>query len=454
MLKSGLWITAGAGKLADAVANSIENNDQFSTTVTQSRIKPRHAEIALVSLEGTSVDYLGISQVGRRVATGQVTIAISNLIGIDDLPCDEIKAKLASRFSKSFDPPSEGAWRPTPRLWEQVLKIVRAERPGASQKLDELNRMVAASRPARGRIAGGLEVFERDAIASALQTFGGSAFRKKVLRRAGPPPRNPAVAPFLSQLREVSVREDPQITHDQSAFPGMEVARRDVVGSVVLTNGVEDLTILNCNRQPLERTLGVDLIYYSHRFESFVLVQYKRMSEGKRGAEYRPGNDPSHEKELQRMMAAEEVLGQLPKMKDAGTSDFRLSGRPFYIKLCEPKAKAALDAGMVSGMYVPLDLWRSLLNSPEAVGPKGGVVISWDNCIRRFSNGEFTNLLRQGWIGSASGESKALSKIVEEVLSSGRMLVLAATTANRLSKDLRRDHIGRFAAEDDPTSAI
>jgi hypothetical protein len=80
------------------------------------------------------------------------------------------------------------------------------------------------------------------------------------------------------------------------------------------------------------------------------------------------------------------------------------------------------------------------LDSPEAVG--------------RFSNSEFTNLLRQGWIGSASGESKALSRIVEEVLSSGRMLLLAATTANRLSKDLRRDHIGRFAAEDDPTSAI
>lgn len=250
MPKSGLWITAGAGKLADAVANSIQSNDQFSTTVTQSRIKPRLAEIALVSLQGTSVDYVGISQVGRRVATGQVTIAISNLIGIDDLPCDEIEAKLASRFSKSFDPPLEGAWRPTPRLWEEVLKIVRAERPGAIQKFDELNRMVAASRPARGRIAGGLEVFERDAIASALQTFGGSAFRKRVLRRAGPPPRNPAVAPFLSQLREISVREDPQITHDQSTFPGMAVARRDVVGSVVLTNGVEDLTILNCNRRP------------------------------------------------------------------------------------------------------------------------------------------------------------------------------------------------------------
>src|ERR1035437_9707914 len=100
MPKSGLWITAGAGTLSDAVANSIERNDQFSTTVTQSRIKPRHSEIVLVSLQGTSVDYLGISQIGRRVATGQVTISVSNLVGIDDLSCEEIESKLPSRLSK------------------------------------------------------------------------------------------------------------------------------------------------------------------------------------------------------------------------------------------------------------------------------------------------------------------------------------------------------------------
>jgi hypothetical protein len=70
-------------------------------------------------------------------------------------------------------------------------------------------------------------------------------------------------------------------------------------------------------------------------------------------------------------------------------------------------------------MYVPLDLWHSLLDSPEAVGPKGGVVITWDNCVRRFNNGEFTNLLRQGRIGSASGESKALSKSLKRFCPAG-----------------------------------
>ncbi len=123
------------------------------------------------------------------------------------------------------------------------------------------------------------------------------------------------------------------------------------------------------------------------------------------------------------------------------------------MKLCESKAKAALDAGMVSGMYIPPNLWLRQLRSPETKGTKGGTVMSWDTCKRRFNNTEFTRLLRQSWIGSAAGRSEYLSSIIEQVLSNGRMLVLAATSKGRESRDYRRDGIGRFAAEDDPSGS-
>jgi hypothetical protein len=64
------------------------------------------------------------------------------------------------------------------------------------------------------------------------------------LRKAGAPVKDDT-APFLFRLGEVSIREDPQIIHDQAVFPGMGVSRRDVIGSVVLTDGKEYLTILN-----------------------------------------------------------------------------------------------------------------------------------------------------------------------------------------------------------------
>lgn len=86
-------------------------------------------------------------------------------------------------------------------------------------------------------------------------------------------------------------------------------------------------------------------------------------------------------------------------------------------------------------------------------GPKGGITVTWENA-RRLTNGEFTNLLRNGWIGSAAGESTELSRIIEEVLAAGRMLVFAATTKGPPSEDFRRDDWGRFAADDDPAAAI
>jgi hypothetical protein len=200
--------------------------------------------------------------------------------------------------------------------------------------------------------------------------------------------------------------------------------------------------------------LGVDLIYYSHRFKAFVLVQYKRMVDENGIPGYRPHLDSNHAKELVRMRTAEQLLKTIPASATNDTSCFRLNSDPFFVKLCEAKAPVALDSGMVAGMYVPLRLWETLLSSPSVVGPRGGVQVTWENCVRRFTNGEFTNLLRYGWIGSKESHTQKLSEIIEQVLSSGRMLVLAATEPGTSSRDYRRDNWGRFASEDDLEAAF
>jgi hypothetical protein len=456
--RAGLWIAFGGGDHADKVAASIEHRGQFTKSVILSALRPRAAELVVVSLAGTEADYIGISQKGRLTATDEVTLAVSNLVPVKGLSVEAIRKKLPPRLSFRFSPPLEGVYCPGPRVWESVLSLLAGQR-GVGPRIQDLRHIIDESERRRLGYEGGIEVFERDAVASALQTWGGPSLRKRMLRGIVPDRLNPT-APFLSSIRDVSVPEDLQIVHDQVTFPGLEVARPAIVGSLTLTNRdrTEYLTILNCNRQPLEQTLGVDLIYYNHVFDSFVLVQYKLMkrrsfTEGYR-PEYRPDSDKSHAGELQRMVKADEMLRSLPRRTSSEVGMFRLSGRPFYVKLCEARVKAPLDAGMTPGMYVPLGLWRRLLKSPGVRGPRGGRLITWDNCPRRFNNSEFTNLLRQGWIGSAAGQSAALREIIEEVLKSNRMLVLAATSAGRASREMRRDDLGRFAAEDDPTGAI
>ncbi|MEQ9617047.1 MAG: hypothetical protein RLN60_03330 [Phycisphaerales bacterium] len=455
-MKKGLWYSVGGSPLSDSVEYSVDKDGQFTTTVVTQDIHPRPVEVAVVSLHGNRADYFATCQKGRKVVTGQITIVFSNLVPLGGIDVNLIRSRLPARFQSGFTPPKLGAWRPTPRLWEKIQKVIGDEQPSVREEIHDLRHIVAGSQTFRGRREGGLEVFERDAVATALQTWGGDSYRKRILRSAVPS-RSTPVAPFLSQLKEVSLREDTQISHDHISFPGMKLADSDVVGTVVLSNtlGNEHLTILNCNRQPLEETLGVDLIYYNHRFDSYVLVQYKRMT----GDEfstlcYRPRSDASHDREIQRMEAAESAMRDVSGKDDPSTDAFRLLEQPFYMKLCETKAKAALDAGMVSGMYIPLELWRRQLRSSDVKGPKGGIVMSWETCKRRFNNSEFTRLLRQGWIGSAAGRTTFLSEIIENVLGSGRMLVLAATGAGSPSRDYRRDGAGRFTAEDDPTGAI
>jgi hypothetical protein len=450
MADKGLWISVGGGAHAEKIGASIYFSDQFTTTVPKSQVRPRVAELVIVSMKGTDADYIGISQAGRLVAVDQTSIAVSNLVELKSITCDRIRAKLPRRLARLFSPPENGVYRISPRLWNEVLKIVSST-PSTRRKIRELRRAVVEAERPQHRVEGGLRVFERDAIASALQVWGGSSFRKRVLREVATA-RVGETAPFLTRLKRVSVREDVQIGHDQVTFPGLKVAQASAVGSVLLRGNGQFLTILNCNRQPLERTLGVDLIYYNHRFDSFVLVQYKRMTQSKRGAEYRPQNDSNHGKELNRMINADKMLSEV-RETHRGADTYRLSGKPFFFKLCESKAKVALDAGMVSGMYIPLELWRRLLKSRDVLGPKGGVTITWEN-TRRFNNEEFTKLLRNGWIGSAAGESKMLSRIIEDVLGAGRMLVLAATSKGPRYEDFRRDDWGRFAAEDDPAAAI
>ena len=73
---SGLWIAVGEGTLAETIARAIETRWELSCAVPEAEIKPRRAEVVIVSLYDTKPNYIGLSQLGRSVATGQVTLRI------------------------------------------------------------------------------------------------------------------------------------------------------------------------------------------------------------------------------------------------------------------------------------------------------------------------------------------------------------------------------------------
>jgi hypothetical protein len=104
-------------------------------------------------------------------------------------------------------------------------------------------------------------------------------------------------------------------------------------------------------------------------------------------------------------------------------------------------------------MYIPLEMWNRFLACPDAKGPRGGTYVGWDNCVRRFSTSEFTNLLSRGWIGTSGKRTEVLSSLIAEILKGNRQLVYAVADRLSQSKDLRRDSKGKFTATGDLTGS-
>jgi hypothetical protein len=444
----GLIHGCGGSKRSSTIEAAIASDDRFTDTVVSSDVSITRPELVFVSLQGDKIDYVGIVQPGRKVATGQKTVSISHLqpLGID---IEKLLANMDERFSSRIHFNFSGIERLPPKTWDALREAVLALGGMTAQAITTTFQRIASLGRSRLRTGGDVELFEHDAVAVALETWGGTRERKRRLRATVAPLDE--MAPFLSRLGEVDVREDPQINHDAETLPGMEVAKRYQTGIAVLENARERLTIINCNRQKLEETLGVDLVYYNHSFKSFVMVQYKRMKrDASDNASYRPSSDGSYAVEIERMTGINTELRGIKCKRRNKIDGFRLASAPFFFKICSDRVARATEEGMASGMYVPLRLWRSLLKSKTTEGPRGGRVVTWDNCTRRFNNSEFTSLLRHGWIGSTPTQSEKLDEIIEKALAGKRMVVYAATSASSGREDYLRDDNGRFASDDDP----
>ncbi len=458
-MKEAIWLRF-QGKQAEAIQQAIEFKGEFTATVARSEVKPKKYQVCLVSLQGSvlnlfeddpdfCIDYVGISRSGSLVATDEKRIKICNLIDAGRIDVSSLIDRLAKRHANRVPIDFGKSTRLPPKLTEALLGAMQSESEAVRSGMPGIRLHLAEMGKIELQPEGGLEVLERDAVITSLETFGGTNFRKDILR--GTQPATESTPSFLNRLSHYDIREDTQINLDAITFPGFNIKRSEVFGAIQVVNSTgQQLTILNCNRQPLEHTLGVDLIYYNHSFRSFVLVQYKRLvAEANGKAVYRPDSDRNYAIELAKMNEAMEDLNRLPT-NISSVNDVRLGSDPFFFKFCEARQKSSLDAGMVSGMYIPLGIWNQFAESDQARGPRNGLRIDWGNHPRSFNNSRFCQLLKEGWIGSSAEQTQRLDEIIEGTLAGRRMLILAATSPSENRTDPLRDDHGRFTEANDP----
>ena len=237
---------------------------------------------------------------------------------------------------------------------------------------------------------------------------------------------------FFTGLQPSGYLEDDIVRWELDKIPGFEVLDKTVFGHYVLGDGKTVLHTFHANKNALEKTMGVDLIYFNEQHESFILVQYK-MAEPQGGDNVFRFPNQQLTTEVKRMDAIHEVL--LKEAKNLGgnrlTKDYRITEDPFFLKFC-PRDGFDPDANeQVRGMIIPLSMWRDVEGDVSSAfdDPQGGKIFGFENCPRYFDNTGFKSLIQEGWVGTSSVTRAFLEGVVTEIINNGKSLVLAAKLA-------------------------
>lgn len=402
-----------------SVQKSIKARAAFTDTVSDAAWALREREIALVSFDGEHVKFAALVERSTLVATSKRRIRFFQLVDLEDVPFVDLTVRVGESLKAYVFQSStgQGGWVP-PEIWSQVFRALKVLRPQQADSLEELDELRELSHQRFQEPFFRTVSEEKDGTGLAL-SFAGLRERETLLWR---PQRQPA--PFLRSLSQARLREDTMISHDASIFAGWSVVERYRVGAVEFGNSSQRVTIFNVNRTPIETTLGTDLLYYHHQYRAFVLVQYKRMlGDGGETPAYRPKHDKAYEREVERMRLFQkesaDSIGPDP------VQHYRLHSGAFYFKVCPEIQFDPLSPDLIEGMYLPLDYWLSLLDSNRAVGPHGGVAVTFDNAGRHLNNTMFTYLVQHGWIGSRSEPTQRLEELVGRLLDEGHSVLLA-----------------------------
>jgi len=358
--------------------------------------------------QGASRCYLATATRKIAVSTFDSRLTIKKLRPITSPSLQELGGKLTdARMKRMFVErmPAEGDFSNlSPKLSGHLIETLAAD----SENQAALD--TALSQLPKLRQAPNANWAQEDAIQSAMDAFGirGNAVPDEVALKKGASSGLSLIGAYLY--------EDNVVHTDASQLPGFDAIASDVTGRAVFQRADERLVIYTANKLPLEKMLGVDLIYINETRGNVVMIQYKMLKEGKQQGGNRDwmfSPDPQLRKEIARM--------KIPAIQAIPT-DYRLSRNPFFFKFVKRKI---VDASHQS-FLVSLDHLNHILASPAAKGPKSGIRISYDALDGTYlREADMIGLIRSGYVGTHGAETAALATIIDAVAKGNKAVVLA-----------------------------
>lgn len=376
--------------------------------------------------------------------TGKPKYGIDHAIQIDPpITAQEIADLLDLKTNAST--PTRGR-RIDESIWDKLVQKIKEIRPEITDQLEALLLLVDKEASLLGgnnrldRIAE-----QRDALGSVMDIGGIS--RPEVLQKIDADKAEIANS-ILDLFDDLPIHERHLVEHDRAI---LEKIFDGGFRGAQFSSGVNHVRIYVADKTYLETALGTDLIIYQSLWESFIFVQYKLMSNNSKdenGWHYRP--DDQFDKQANKINL---LMANYPQYSPLVKWHFRLFDEPVYFKFCEKRRPTSRDDSLVKGMSMN---WKSIgqfLGMDDSEGVHGGRTIGYKNCPRYLNNTEFSDLAKNGWIGSSGKGTEYIKNKIQEARISGREAIVAIIDVPKLSTaELRKASRKAKSATLKPTS--
>jgi hypothetical protein len=177
----------------------------------------------------------------------------------------------------------------------------------------------------------------------------------------------------------------------RNLFPASERIQETLDGRVFYEHAGRILYLHKVHATPVERALGVDLVYNYVEERRLVLIQYK-CHKGDDDKWY-DSSDSNHGAELRKMLELPGIAS-CPNLS-VGSVDLRICRCPAFFKLCERKIRQG--ASIPDASYYPVCIWKRLVDL------SGGRISR--TMPPHMNNEQFQGLVRGGLIGSVPSHS-------------------------------------------------
>jgi len=430
---SGFLFICNDPSHASVLISSIRSDERFSDIILTSDFRSNIFELCLHSLDGQkdSITHASIVRLGAAVATGKRRILFTNFVVFNPpVQFTALNEKLSIEFiEKVVRLSNGGVKRLESEVWKALLEAIIGLQPVLVASFNELKNLRESLNSSIQDSGVQILAQEKDSIGLALSIFG--LDREEIIFTWSPvsAENENKVAPYLKGLHNANVLEDSMNSRDARFFSNWQEISSNMICSTTFTKEGQRLTVSNFNRYKVEQNTGVDLVYYHHKFNAYVMVQYKRMKSepAKKGNRtvYRPLSDESYKKEIKKMKELQENFLSSNNQSLPDYLQYRLNSNPFYFKLCLPFRLELASTDLIKGMYFPLDYWEELISSDKVKGEKGGVRIVYQESDRHINNTLFIDLIQHGWIGSKLSDTAVITEIIKESLKQGKSVTFA-----------------------------